>query len=236
MRKPGNSNNSWPLNVQMQRLALWLKEWELDRILRKELAKDQAPQKRSSAGLSHDKAGKSPAVGEIRLLHPAGVGGDQGPVYIVILENRPDNTFLIAPFGRFAEPALPGEWLTGLKPVPLRVLCLWNSRVVAEATLNRSWRAGRFSAVRLRQAMELHRHITASTPLVSVSTDDIGPELRHPLDPRQQYQLEESNLLDENLSAAVDQGSLVYEIEDTELRLAAEPQLPYGRKPRRKKK
>lgn len=245
MRKAKHDGNSMPASLQLQRLSSWLREWELDRILRKELANDQVPQTRSSTraaaggGSPYGKAGKSPEIGEIRLLHPSGSGIDQRPVYIVVLGHRRDNTFLIAPFGRFAEPALPGEWLTGLKPVPLCVLCLWNSRVVADATLNRSWRAGRLRTEKMRQALEVYGHINANAPLVSASAEDIGPALRHPLDPRHQYQLEETELLDASLArSAPSSGNLVYETNDDEVRLAAEAAESYGRESnsRRRKK
>jgi hypothetical protein len=158
-------------------------------------------------------------------------------VYFAVLDERPNNVVLIAPFGRFAEPALPGEWLTGLKAMPLRVLCPWNSRIVGGAALHASWCAGRMTAEKVRQAIEVFNHIKANTPLTSVSLENLGPPLKHPLDPRLQYQIEEGNLIDEVLSAFRQDGSsAIYETESQELLLAAESQEPYGNDPRRTRK
>jgi hypothetical protein len=244
MKNTRHGDNSESASPQLQRLSRWLKEWQLDRILRKELANDQEPQTRFStlaaagAGTPYGNAGKSTEIGEIRLLHPAGGGLDQRPVYIAVLEDRPDNTFLIAPFGRFAEPALPGEWLTGLKPVPLRVLCLWNSRGIAGAQLaSMSWPAGRLTRSRIKEALEVYHHVRTGAPLISVPPDNVGPQLRHPLDPRHQYQLEETELLEASLAqSAPGSGNLVYETDDGEVRLAAEPTEPYGKESNRRRR
>jgi hypothetical protein len=246
MRRTKHSGNSAPASPQFQRLSRWLGEWELDRILGKELANDHNLQARSSTqsvagwGSPYGKTGKSPAAGEIRLFHTAGGDPHQRPVYVAVLEDRPDDAFLIVPFGRFAEPALPGEWLTGLKPVPLRVLCLWNSRVISGSSLaGMSWRAGSLTRSKIKQALESYHYIRTGATLISVSPNDFGPPLRHPLDPRHQYQLEETEFMEASLARTEPgSGNLVYETNDGEVRLAAEPTEPYGNesKSRRRKK
>jgi len=237
-------NNSTLIDLQRQRVARWLVEWKLDQLLSRELVQHLKELPTSGmqhvairGELSYADAAKPIRVGEIRLLHPTGDDSNERPLYFAVLDKQPDHMFLIAPFGCFAEPALPGEWLTGLKAMPLRVLCLWNSRVVGKAMLSQSWRAGRMTTEKVWQAMDVYDHVKAKRPLSSVSPKDIGPPVKHPLDPRLQYQMEEANFLEENLAASLrHRPNAIYETQDSELRIAAESQEPYVCAPRRQKR
>jgi hypothetical protein len=154
-----------------------------------------------------------------------------------VLEKRSAGSFLVVPFGRFLEPAVPGEWRTGLRAFPLRVLCLWNSRLVSAEILRSSWPAGRMTPNILGQAQEAHGHVHGAAPLVSVRPERLGPPLRHPLDPRHAYLSEEAALMDEHLIALAGEsgessGTISYEQPRSALRLAAESRTRYGRRKR----
>lgn len=125
---------------------------------------------------------------------------------------------LVAPFSRFSAPGLPGEWCTGMRPPPLRVLCLWNSRNMSESALRLSWLAGRLSPSKLAKALELlasddpaepgdrrspsERGSAGAASPAPVPPGTIGPPIRHPLDPRLQYQAEEAQVFEDCLLAA----------------------------------
>ncbi len=244
-----------PPEQQRERLARWLKEWEAEKILRAESEKMNFTASAPSATGGVNTAirtglnmtSKPGRLRQVRLLRrTAGVEPGYRPVYVAVLEKVRKDSFLVAPFGRFAEPAVPGEWLTGLKALPLRVLCLWNSRVVETDVLGQSWLAGRISPEKVQRALEVCRFIRSGTPRVSVQDKELGPPLRHPLDPRLEYQAEEAAVLDETLMAAEkvvrvqvpapDRGPVTYEIAPSEMRLAAEPRAKYGRSRRRGKR
>ena len=224
---------------QQRRLARWLIEWNLDRALRSTGISSDARSAESLCDAPKTGPGAL-AVGQVRLFHPGpSPTMDQGPLYVAVLEERSGNTFLIAPFGRFSEPATPGEWKTGLRPMPLRVLCLWNARVVTVATLRSSWQAGRIQGSKIIQALELHAHVLSGAPLASSRPADLGPPLRHPLDPRHAYMAEAAALLDEHLAAleSLRKGAspaFLYEQPSSQLLRAAESKTPYGRRPKRR--
>ena len=230
-----------PAPVHQQRcLARWLAEWKLDRILRS-VSDPAAAQPSRTTVFSKSSEGDSRPLeaGSIRLLYLApNRMADQRPTYVALLKERFDGSFLIAPFGRFSEPATPGEWRTRLRAMPLRVLCLWNARAVTASVLSLSWRAGQLSPSKTRQALAFHRHIKDGSPLPPAQEEEFGPPLRHPLDPRYAYLAEESALIDDHLSLL--ESSLPkrfsYEPASSPLLLAAESREPYGRRTRRRKK
>jgi hypothetical protein len=224
-----DDKNSGLLEHQRRKLGRWLEEWKLAQILRSDTDAESV-----SASTEHVDSSVPPKTGQIRLMFPVrGEVKDDRPLYVVILEQRGAENFLIAPFGTFTEPALPGEWLTGLKAMPLRVLCLWNSREVSAHAMGKSWMAGRMDKGNIQQALEVCHHFHSGVPLISVSESRLGPPVRHPLDPRLRYQAEEAEIMDAHLIA--ERGTL-YEIEPGELRLAAEPRAPYGGKSNRRKR
>ena len=254
MKVKARANTPALLEDQRRRLARWLKEWDLDRILRSE---DEIPAAESSPDRPNEERLQArsrpfattalPQVGDIRVLYPAPhTAAALRPVYVGVLQEQDDAMFLVAPFGRFSEPALPGEWRTGLTAMPVRVLCLWNSRRVAGTTLGMSWRADRLKPGQIRAALEVLQHGCTGVPLVTVRVQDIGPPVRHPRDPRLTYQVEEANAFDELLSAMAprqrrplpDRAStgMVYESGSGTWLLAAESPETYGSKTKRKGK
>lgn len=187
-----------------QRLQRWLQERQIDLRLRQ---------------CKHDATPTPPRVnplpcpvlygvednwgpGDIRLLHPASPRSlPNHPLYVLILKRMTNGASLICPFSRFAEPATPGEWITGSQSIPLRVLCLWNSRVAPSTLLRQSWGSGKLSQSQLMCALELHEHLASGSPLTRVTSDSVGPPLGHPADPRWLYEEEESRFLDETIKA-----------------------------------
>ena len=187
--------------LQQQRLARWLAEWHMDRALRGIPLPD-------SARPASPPADTAPSVcaparpGDVRLLFPAHRPDiPDGPLYVAILAAAAPGRHLLCPFSRFAEPATPGEWLTGFPMGPLRVLCLWNTRIVPDWILARSWPAGCLTASQRIAAAEVVEHLRAGTPLKYTRDTDLGPPLLHPADPRWMYEAEAAGELDETLAA-----------------------------------
>ena len=205
MRTQDNETSPAELRRQRRALARWLREWELDQILRREDPPEgtgptpSVPPEpgiaRCAEGARRDSA--PPRVGEIRLLYPL----HRSPtarrmIYVVILRAEPDGAFLVAPVSRFSEPAVPGEWRTGSKALPVRVLCLWNARVVSRSILGMSWRAGRLRPAGITRAMAAIEHLRSGVALSKVRPGDTGPPVRHPSDPRLIYLAEEAAAFD----------------------------------------
>jgi len=223
---------------QCRRLSRWLKEWEADQILRMGVVSALA----QSQGVALDIASSGrPVVRQVRLLHPVpSVDPARRPIYVAILAESARGAFLIAPFGRFAEPAVPGEWQTRLTAMSLRVLCVWNARAVEARLLERSWPAAVLKTETVRRALELHQHLRDGEPLKSIAEQEVGPPLRHPLDPRHTYLEEESALLEEHLTvmdstASGGTDSFLYEQKPSPLLMAAEQRDQYTTGTRKRK-
>jgi hypothetical protein len=249
------TENHTDMDLQRHKLDLWLKEWELDRALaadpelttETQRSVQQNPVK-PQLRLRENTVSESIAAGQIRLLHPlpASPASDR-PIYVAVLRQNTDGTFLIVPFSRFSTPAVPGELKTGLEGIHVRVLCVWNSRTVQASTLAHSWHAGEISDDKMRQALDLHRRIAAQRGNDGLPgkqnpslEDEIGPPLLHPLDPRHQYLAEESATFDEALTAAESQSAstrgITYDCSSKELLKAAEGRTEYNAKPKRRRR
>lgn len=251
-------NMSDPLARERASLARWLAEWELDRRLLAGVGAgsfDAAQESWDAFPAAHAVPSASVATvdyriqrealrcGEIRLMAPvAGLGAAERPLYVAVLEAVGEGGFRVAPFSRFAEPATPAEWRTGLRAAPVRVLCLWNACVVPSTVLRRSWRGSRFAPAKRRRAMEIWRGLPAASELHAASSGaaDVGPRLLHPADPRWEYLAGEAACMEETFRAlsaslvgqthpAGGKGFLYEQSADPELRKAAEPRGEYGK-------
>lgn len=158
--------------------------------------------------------------GEIRLLHPAVRNADR-PLYIAILFESARETFCIAPFGRFSEPATPGEWLTGRTTPALRVLCLWNSQEWSRQELEQSWAVDQLTADELHAALLVLRSVRHDGVLATPLLQQTGPPLVHPLDPRWDYIEEERELMFPRTTLEEPHGSEARQ-DESPLSLAAE--------------
>ena len=186
---------------ERETLARWLEEWHLDALLPEPEPAAAGSTPEGGAAPSHPgvpaprPAGpEPPAVGDIRLLAPETPATRDRPVYVAVLRALPPDGWLVAPFGRFATPAVPGEWATRRAAPPLRVLCAWNRAVLPQARLVGAWRAGRLSTVEQRQVARLLAALSSAGPLPAVLAARVGPPLLHPADPRHLYVAQERAL------------------------------------------
>lgn len=183
--------------MHRNQLASWLREWQIDCLLRP----DSPPDKECSAAPeTYTFHNFSPTAGQIVLLPPVSAPlVAERPIFILILEKTP-TTLRVAPFSRFATPAVQAEWKTGLRAKPLRVLCLWNTHRVSARALTTGWLASAVKTQTLEQALDVYRHLHSDIPLKLVPRQKLGPPLRHPLDPRHVYLEDESSLMTGHLA------------------------------------
>jgi len=185
---------------QRDRLDRWLLEWQIDRALvdsEDEPASDlEYPQAEDTPAAEVAPFSAEPAVstGQVRLFSPRVCSPDTRPVYFAVL-GREEGGFLLAPYGRFSEPAIPGELLTGREAMPLRVLCLWNARKLPVETASESWFIDDLSENEMREATAVLGHAGRGDELPEGIRERVGPPLQHPLDPRIDYLEEESEII-----------------------------------------
>ncbi len=230
---------------EREKLAAWLAERELDQ----HLGGDEPPVKASNIlryEMQKDRATSVPfQAGDIALFKPAtNESRAWGPVYAFLLERIAEKgRWLAVPFSRYAMPAVPGEWRTKLSADALQVLCIWNAREVVE----RRFLPGAVKHLPDEQRERIrgvYREVFGfrdSATTASLS-DDFGPPLLHPVDPRYAYLDEERVRLDEHTGEAEalsedesdEEGPLengFSPIEKSEWLLAAEGRPKYGKPP-----
>jgi len=120
------------------------------------------------------------------------------PLYLAVLEEaEARRRVLVAPFGRFSEPALPGELATDLAPVCLKVLCVWNARWLAAELIDQSWWVAELPLQLLEESALLMEHLQGRREFIGRLTERVGPPMQHPCDPRWEYWEEEKSVMDE---------------------------------------
>lgn len=199
---------------QARCLAAWLDEWRIEQALgdeERESAERPAPGAEpggdghavatAGAGAGRSQAGDRtghapPQAGQIRLMFPVAAAPAARPLYVALLEACGEAAFLAAPYSRFATAATPGELATGRKPLPLRVLCVWNARYIPAAAAAGSWLSGRLRPSERRDALIVRNRTAAGEPVPPALRDRVGPPLRHPADPRRIYVAQEEALTD----------------------------------------
>ncbi len=217
------------------RLAAWLDEYALERT-----ARETAPDRESAAagptaplpaGAVRPGTPGPLAAGEIRLLPPGQTPGRERPLIVAVLRVAGPRA-LAAPFGPYAAPATPDEWLTRLDAVALRVLCVWNARWFEAVQLARGWRVGRLPAADLRAAERIFQGLENPAALPPALLGRVGPPLVHPRDPRWDYRREEAADLDAAAAASAEPAGLYFTVDpSTEaFPLAAEKRRGYGRR------
>jgi len=207
------------LDAERNQLAAWLEEWAAaDRL---GLYAAVPAGKCAAACRAYPAARRSRAIkpGSLRLLAPDTPAARERPIYVAVLAPAGPASWLVAPFGRFATPALPGELALRQHAIPLRVLCLWNAAVLTDARLAASYPAGRLTAAEWNAVAALRGHLAGGTLPASLR-GRVGPALHHPLDPRQLYiEKERAIWLESAPAPAVD--------EAPGLLMAAETRAPY---------
>ncbi|HMO05318.1 MAG TPA: hypothetical protein PKC67_15485 [Kiritimatiellia bacterium] len=188
--------NPTPIEHHRRHLAEWLAERALDH----QLAEPPVPST-SAPPLRYDGAQSAPRPGGIHLARPSGPAW--GPVYVLVLEIA-ESGVLVVPFGRYATPAVPGEWHSGIDAAPLRVLCGWNSRAVAAARLLPG-AVKRVGVKALAEHRLLCEAVGAGVPPAAHLAERLGPPLVHPADPRYAYLDEERERLDDHFPVVREQ-------------------------------
>jgi hypothetical protein len=189
-----------PCNAtQRSRLERWLDEWSIDRRLRDGDALCGAPPRTDLTGNNATEARQaaSPhtiapcvervAVGQILLLHPSVPGAGEHPRYLAILEQDGADTFVAVPYSRFAEPATPGELLTGREAPCLRVVCAWNARSLPASVLAHAWLIDTLTDAERREILCILNAARTDEPPPPELAERTGLAPRHPLDPRHDY-------------------------------------------------
>ena len=235
---------------QKERLARWLREWETGKILAESDVGDYADDtagKDSALSPNSDSAPEAGRIvlptsaeppaqaGQIRLLSPGIAPVGTRLVYLAILEESKPGVFLCAPFGRFSEPAFPGELFTGREAPHLRILCVWNARDMDEKTSRESWLVDVLSDEETRLASAVLRYVRRGDPLPAGIEAQSPPPVIHPADSRRVYREEESDLMNELLSARTvidhEEQAMPPPLEyrrETGMLMAAETRAPYG--------
>src|ERR1035437_5275503 len=111
------------------RLGEWLRERRIDAAL---AAADTAQCAYDLATPFCDPlpvANRPVRLGQLRLVRP-GLAAEARDrlLYLVVLGRPARGDWMAAPFGRYATAAVPGEIERPSAPIPLRVVCLWNTR------------------------------------------------------------------------------------------------------------
>jgi hypothetical protein len=175
--------------AQKEMLARWLHEWQIEKALSSGKSEKKPPVRDPEIAVASGSGSEDAVlqVGQVRLFQPFCKGAAARPRYFAVLALASEGGVLIAPFARFSTPAVPGEWGTGLSPAPLRVLCVWNARATSAQTVRRSWVVEHLSRHAQESACLLIGHVFAGAPVPATLAEQVGPPIRHPLDPRHEY-------------------------------------------------
>jgi len=211
---------------QRERLCRWLQEWDIERqLVAPEGPEDDAEEvayAMNTAPALRDGEDRPPAeAGQLRLLQPEQTGGATRPVYIAVLEQNAAGRFVVAPYGLFNEPAIPGELKTTREEPCLQVLCLWQAREMGAEALSQSWLVGELTEDDRDDARAIHGFIQSGAAMPSRLVDRVGPPLIHPCDPRHEYLGDE-----EERVFAAESGPEI--MPRTQLARAAEQRARYG--------
>lgn len=183
-----------PSESQRACLTRWLLAWDIERHLVDGPAGDATLDAREgkaevSCGARDNVAELDADVecGQIRLFSPKAPGAPARPLYVAVLAGAGDEVFLVAPFSRFDEPAVPGEVLTGKNAKTLRVLCLWNARDLSAALLSLSWVVDALTSDEQAKFRRAYASLQAHGRVPDDIAEIAGPPLQHPADPRHEY-------------------------------------------------
>lgn len=190
-----------PHNDLRERLARWLREWDMSR--RQPPAPPKTKQvsrkgpktrdtieadRRRVRGMVSDFDRGPLETGQIRLLAARLVPDATRPVYVAVFRDWGPGWKLVAPFGGLGEPATPGELLLEREAHPLRVLCLWNTHSQPDGALEESWLIDHLTEDELRDAWAVFRHVATGAPLPETVGGRVGAPIGGPDDPRIAYQ------------------------------------------------
>ncbi len=185
---------------QRERLARWLVQWELDQLLTSANAEPDSPATGTAKSdelpitdLSEERPAKT---GQVRLLAPHLLPASCGPVYVCILREDSVHSFLLAPFGRFSEPCLPGELLFEHRPTGMCVLCLWNAIEASRQLLQQTWLVDEMSSREHGDATAVLKSLKTGEKLPDRLARQVGSRPWHPDDPRHDYAARERTVME----------------------------------------
>ena len=224
---------------QTERLSRWFVEWQIEWILKETEIEDDEIR---DAGDVPDPAvlveelQPGIATGQIRLLAPRSAATSVRLLYMAVIDSPRADQYLCIPFGRFSEPAFPGEWKTAREAMALRVLCVWNACVLPESVLARAWVVGELNEDEARAVSAVRANIDSGHGLPPAVEQATGAPMIHPVDPRWEYWDEEilwmASLLGDAERAFIvrdSHASSAWSEDNRELLLAAEGRARYGR-------
>ena len=186
---------------QRRRLARWMDEWAAYQRLRDATEPQDAasgparPMARRMPAQCDRQAADAPQVGQVRLMHPAVSGSAWGPVYVAIVAAQESGRFLVLPYGRFAEPALPGELRTRRSEPFLRVLQIGQAVAIPADLVARSWLITSLTPMDLQDSQDALATARAERKITRRLALRVGPPLWSVLDPRHEYVGEERERL-----------------------------------------
>lgn len=169
---------------QREKLAIWLKEWQLEKSLPTEPV---IPPSNATTDLAIGMTEIN--NGDIILLPPVGETTANRPVYVAVIDNASYETWTCVPFSRFSTPATDGEMSTGREFKPLKVICAWNSGKITGEILRKGWLVGHLAETDVKILLDYIAGTRTELP-----DSRRGPKLVHPLDPRHDYIEEERSL------------------------------------------
>lgn len=183
MKKLKKIHRSAPSRHQERQLLAWLNEWNIYL----ELSAIDLDDKTAESWSDVNTRDVPPEKGQIRLLQPVSPALGSRPVYIAVLDVDEDGGIQVAPYGRFAVPATPGELSTGRSCPAVRVLCLWNNRMLSTGVLKSSWLVDEMTPGELSDAGAVLDSLKKGAELPEDLVSRTGPPLFHPADPRRIY-------------------------------------------------
>ena len=202
MKRMPKTNPKRVSDSQLRRLERWVREWEIHRHISDDPDVPEETLETTPWRESAPDVAPSAAAGQIRLVHPRFLAPHAPPLYVAVLRPERTGAWLAAPYGPFSEPALPGELLTGRTQPCLRVLCLWNARLLPGRLAGQTWIADSMSDAEVEDALRVAAAALSGEKLPGELSDRVGPMLWHPDDPRQAYCDQQAALLDALVAAA----------------------------------
>lgn len=212
-----------------RRLAEWLAEWHREVALAEDPAPPEmpVPTPDSAPPWVEPYETAAPAEGDLRLVAPG--SEEDPPLVVAVLGSAGASRWWVAPFGRLAVPATPGEILLRPSAPGFRVVCLWNARCIPASRLSRSWSVGTLSEAEMEAVQAMAGCIRSGDPVPAPFADRVGPPLLHPMDPRREYELAERRRMDRALPSASQEAPHVLGFPAREAaRMAAESPGSYG--------
>ena len=210
------------VSEQREMLAAWLAEWRLEKELPPPTEEDVTP---SGDGRSFGQSDPDKTVGatetalrpgDVVLLPPDGETTSARPVYVALLDARPNGSWLCAPFSRFSTPATEGEYATERNFDPLKVACAWNANDLPQDVLARGWLVEHLGAQDVKILADFALKRRAELPPARR-----GPPIVHPLDPRREY-IEEERCLWVDFQTPEETAPQEWEVREPPIGYAAE--------------